>query len=172
MEDLLILIDEILNEHKTIQQRIKNLEDIANDAEAIAGFEKASEDFKPGRFDQSQGLKKLRKMLNKISRGLEAHFNHEETNLLSAFKRYGAPDLASNLGFILLEHEDIRNRLEHAKQYMTELNTGGLSRHLWEASANDMRAHLSQTRRLIEVHVETERKLLQTLRKQLKNSQK
>ena len=48
MEELIALIDKIIKEHKTIFQRVQVLEQVANDAEAVAGLEKAKEAFGKG----------------------------------------------------------------------------------------------------------------------------
>lgn len=166
MEEALALIDKIIEEHKTIIRRVQTLEQVANDAEAIAGFEKAKEAFMPGRFDQKQGLQKLQELLETTEQGLQAHFNREETALLSAFEKHGNKNLASDFRSLLLEHEDLKNRFVHSRKHLAEL-TGGMSRHVWEASAYDMRAYISHTRKLLEAHAEIEQKLLQTLRRQL-----
>jgi len=76
-------------------------------------------------------------------------------------------ELASALQSLLLEHKDIRNRLGHSKRHVAELASGNMARHLWEASAHDMRAHMSHTRKLIEAHAAIEQELLHKLRRQL-----
>ena len=76
------------------------------------------------------------------------------------------------LNSLLLEHEDLRNRLVHAKEHVTELISGGLARHQWEASANDMRAHLSHTRKLLEAHAAIEHELFVSMREHLKGENK
>lgn len=167
MEEALALIDKIIEEHKTIIQRIQTLEQVANDAEAISGLEKAKDAFMPGRFEQKQGLQKLQEILEAIDHGIQAHFDREETGLLAAFEKYGDKELVSAWHSLLLEHEDLRNRLTHSKKHVAELTGGGLSRHLWEASAHGMRAHISHTRKLLEAHAEIEQELLQKLQSEL-----
>jgi len=71
-------------------------------------------------------------------------------------------------GSKLREHDDIRKRLAHSKKEVAELTSGGLSRHVWEARAYDMRAHISHTRKLLEIHAGGEEQMLTALRKQLK----
>ena len=170
MEEKAVLIDRILEEHKAIKQQMQTLEKVGNDVEALAGLDEIKGDFMPGRLDQSQSLKRLQDLLDKISHGLEEHFNREETGLLVAFEKHGDKELAAALRSLLLEHEDLRNRLAHSRKHVAELTGGGLSRHLWEASAHDMRAHLSYTRKLIEAHAETEQELFHKLKKQLRGN--
>ena len=167
MEETLALIEKIVEEHKSIMQGVQTLEQAASDTEAIVGLEKAKETFMPGRLEQEQGLKKLQASLEVIDQGLRAHFNREETALLSVFEKHGNKELASALRSLLLEHEDLRNRLAHSKKHVAELVSGGLSRHLWEASAHDMRAHISHTRKLLEAHAEIEEELFHKLRTEL-----
>jgi regulator of sigma D len=167
VEETIALIDKIIGEHKIITQRVQTLEQVANDAEAMVGLEKAKEAFMPGRFEQKQGLQKLQELLDTIEQGLQAHFNREETALLTAFEKHGDKELVSTLRSLLLEHEGLRNRFAHSRKHITELTSGGLSRHVWEASAHDMRAHISHTRKLLEAHAEIEQELLQELRSEL-----
>jgi len=167
MEDVLGLIDRIIEEHKTIIGRLKTLEQVANDAEAIVGFDKAKQVFMPGRLERKEGLQELEELLDKISRGIRAHFKREETALLIAFERYGDKNMASSLRSLLLAHDDLRSRIAHTKKHVAQLTTGKLSRQVWEATAYDIRAHISHTKKLMEAHAEIEKELLLTLRKQL-----
>ena len=168
MEEVIVLIEKIIEEHKLITQRAQTLEQVADDVSALPGLDKAKEDFMPGRFDQRQGLQKLAESLEMIDKGLQAHFEREEKALLTAFEKHGGKMLVSALHSLLLEHEDLRGRFAHSKKHVTELTSGGLSRHVWEASAHDMRAHISHTRKLLEAHANSEHKLLMSLRSQLK----
>ena len=168
MEEVLALIEEIIEAHKIIIKNTQDLEQVANDAGAIGGLEKAKEAFMPGRFDQKQGLQKLQELLQAIDQGLKAHFNQEETRLLSAFEKHGGKKLSSALHSLLLEHEDLKNRFAHSREHITELISGGLSGQVWETRAHDMRAHISHTRKLLEAHAEIEQELLRELRNQLR----
>jgi uncharacterized phage infection (PIP) family protein YhgE len=168
MEDVVALIDNLIDEHKTIAEDAQSLEQVANDASTLVALEEAKETFVPGRFDQKSSLQKLQDSLESIDRGLQAHFNREESGLLAAFEKHGDRKLVTTLNSLLLEHEDLRNRLAHAKEHVAELLGGGLARHQWEASANDMRAHLSHTRKLLEAHAAIENELFVAMRQHLK----
>ena len=63
MEDVIALLDQIAEEHKTTFQRFQTLEQVANDVEAIAGLEKSKEAFIPGRLNQKAGLQQMRELL-------------------------------------------------------------------------------------------------------------
>ena len=168
MEDVLALIEQIIDEHRLIKQGANDLELVANDAGMLVGLDLAKEDFMPGLLDQGQGLKKLAESLEKLVNGLQIHFEREEKALLTAIERYADRTLVSALNSLLREHDDIRKRLAHSKKEVAELTSGGLSRHVWEARAHDMRAHISHTRKLLEIHAGGEEQMLTALRKQLK----
>ena len=166
-DEAIALIDKVIEEHQVVFKRFRNLEEIVSDVEAISGMEEAKEAFMPGRFDQKESLRKLQESLETIDQGLQAHFQREETALLSAFEQHGDRNLVSALNSLLLEHGDLRGRFDHARNHVAELIGGGLARHKWEASAHDMRAHLSHTRKLLETHAGGELPLLLTLRRKL-----
>jgi iron-sulfur cluster repair protein YtfE (RIC family) len=168
MENDLAVIEKVIAEHKTIRQRVHKLEQVANDTEAMAGFEEAKEAFMPGRLDQKQGLSELKDTLGAIEEGLQKHFHFEEISLPTVVDRHGDEELKSSLQSILLEHADLRNRLNHSKNHAAELASGNMARHRWEAAAHDMRAYISHTRKLLETHAGIEQTLLQELRKRLK----
>ena len=167
MTEALALVEKIIEEHQQITRGFQTLEQVANDTSAMRGLEAGSEVFMPGRFDQGQGLQKLAESLETIEQGLQAHFNREETSLPTAVETYGTEELVSALRSLLQAHENLRNRLVHSKKSVAELTGGGLSRHVWEASAHDMRAYLSHTRKLLEAHAMDEQKLLHKLRDRL-----
>jgi len=163
MEAVLTLIEQIIAEHHTILQRLEDLEEVANDAEALRGFEQAQESFVPGRLNERQGLERLEKLVSLVDQGLRAHFDREETALLAAFEGQGSRELASAFHSLLLEHADLKNRIARTREQVAQLTGGQLSRHSWEATANDLRAHVSHTHRLLQAHAEAEQELLISL---------
>lgn len=167
MKRTLALIEQVIEEHKTIFQRLQALEEVANDAEAIRGFEKARESFMPGRLDQKAELSKLEELVNLVAQGLQAHFDREERAVLAAFEEQGDRELTTAFHSLLLEHKDLRSRLTQAKNHVSQLTGGELSRHHWEATAHDMRAHITHTRKLLEAHAEVEQELFLSLRQRL-----
>ncbi len=167
MEEAIALIDKIIEEHKTIFQGLQNLEQIANDAEAIKGFDKTKELFMPGKLDEKQGLEAFQKLLDTIIQGIQDHFSREEGALVTAFEKHADRKLASALHSLLLEHEDLKSHLERSKQDVAKLTDGGLSRQIWEASAYDIRTYITNTRKLFEEHAVMEQDLLHTLRNEL-----
>lgn len=172
MNETVQLIDQLIKEHKVIHERTESIEKIANDASLLKDLKEAKDTFVPGRFDQSQSLLKLREMLEEIATWLDEHFNREETVLLTAIEKQGERKLVTALNSLLFEHSDLRDRMSHSKKHVAELISGGLGRHRWDASANDMRAHLSHTRKLLETHAAIEDDLFKELRRHFKEASK
>ncbi|MBI2868916.1 MAG: hemerythrin domain-containing protein [Chloroflexi bacterium] len=169
-EQVLAIINRVIEEHKVIHERMSTLQSVANDAEAMLAIEKAKESFVPGRLDQAASLVKFREISDKVDTGLRAHFNFEETSLLTAFQNYADTRLAAGLQTLLLEHKDLTDRMNDARRHLADLTGGQLSRHAWEATAHDLRAHITHTRKLIEGHNGREQVLLVELQKQIKSA--
>lgn len=167
--EALALIEKIIEEHRVyIFGGFQDIERVANDVIALRGLQTGKEAFMPGRFDERQGLKKLKEALEAVARGLRAHFNREETGLPGVVTQYGNEETASALRSLLEAHDDLRNRLAYGKKHVVELTSGKLSRLVWEATAHDTRAHITHTRKLLEAHAQAEQKLLHKLQKRLK----
>ncbi len=162
--EVVSLIDQLIREHQQIFASAQAI----NDAAAMLELDKAKDKFVPGRLvDHQQGLQKLAESLQLINTGLEAHFKREETSLLVAFEKHGGKTLVSALQSLLLEHDNLRERFVHAKKKVAELTGGEMSRHTWEASAHDMRAHLTHTLKLLTTHAHAEQELFHKLRAEL-----
>ncbi|MFC1913883.1 hemerythrin domain-containing protein [Chloroflexota bacterium] len=172
MEDTVALIDQLIKEHRVITRDISDLEHLANDVEAASGLKKAKEAFMPGRLDQTKGLQELQSSIEAINKGLDAHFNREETALLSAFEEHGDKELVSALHSLLGEHSELRNRMAQIKDSISELTSGLLGSHHWSASAHDMRVYISHTLKLIDTHAGSEYLLFSTLKNHLKQAGK
>ncbi|MBI2329384.1 MAG: hemerythrin domain-containing protein [Chloroflexi bacterium] len=167
MEDAIALIDKIIEEHKTIFQRLRNFEQIANDAEALTGFDKAKELFVPGRLESKKGLVAFAEVLGTITEGMHSHFGREEGALMKVFREHGDKKLSSALHSLLLEHEDLKHRLASTKQDVATLQDGKLPNQIWQAHAHDMRAYITYTRKLFEAHAGLEQELFRSLRSDL-----
>ena len=165
MEKALVLIDQLIEEHKQILQKFQTAEKVANDAVTILELDKAKEDFVPGRFgDQRQGLQNLEESLVAIEKGLQRHFDHEETGLLTILEQHEGGMLASGLRVLLLEHQEIKDRIAESKKEVAELASGDLSREVREGRAWGVRVYLSHTRKLIQAHAQSEQELFYELR--------
>ena len=173
MEEALALIEKIIAEHKIIMQRVRTMEQVANDLEAAFELDKAGEGFIPGKpDDQKRGLQNLQESLETTDKGIQAHFNREETGLLAAFEKHGGKMLASALCALLPEHKELRDRFARSKKDTAELTVSGPSREVWEGKAWGVRTYISHTRRLLEAHHQSEQQLLGRLRRELRRAQK
>lgn len=133
----------------------------------------AREDFVPGRLgDQKRDLQNWQESLELIDQGIQVHFNREETGLLNAFEKHGGRMLASALSDLLSEHEELRHRLAKLEKGVAELAVGDSSREVWEGRAWGVRSYLAHTRKLFEVHAQSELELLRMLRNRLRRENK
>jgi len=167
MEDPVALIDQLIKEHKVMNERVETIDKVANDASLLGDLEAARDTFVPGRFDQRQSLEKLEEMVVNIAEWVNAHFNREETSLRTIVERREEAKVVAALDSLLAQHNDLRARLGHAGKHVAELMGSAMARHQWEASANDMRAHIHHTRTMLEDHASTENKLFAQLRRHL-----
>jgi iron-sulfur cluster repair protein YtfE (RIC family) len=164
MKESVALIDQVIEEHTTIFQ---GLDQVVSDAEAIYGFKNAQEIFTSGRVDQKEWEDRLVELVNLIDQGLQAHFDREEKALMDAFEKEGDRELSSTFRSLMLEHNDLRNRLAHAKRHVSELTGGESSHSHWQATAHNLYTHISRTRELLKAHAGAEQKLLLSLRQRL-----
>ena len=169
MDETMALIEQIIREHQTTLKAVKDIDGAASDVQAIAGIDQAKDTFMPGRFDQKQGLEKLDALLGDVRVGLDAHFGREENALLKAFEQHGTQEMVTALNDLLAEHEELRARFAHDAESIGNLVRGSLGGHQWAATAQDMRAHLSHTRRLLETHAASEQVLLGEMKQLLSN---
>ena len=168
MEDALALIDQLIQEHKQILQRLQATEQVANDVGAILQLDRAKEEFVPGRFsDQKQGLQGLQDSLEAIDKGLQTHFDREEKGLLTVLEQHKGEMLASGLRILFLEHQELKDRIAESKKEVAELVATGLSREVREGKAWGVRVYISHTRKLIEAHAQSEQELFHKLRAEL-----
>ena len=170
MDDTLQLIDQLIAEHKIINERAESLEKAANDASLLSDLKEARDTFVPGELFQSENLQKLEQMLEAIYTWLEKHFDREETVLLPAVEKHGEEKFVTALNSLLFEHTDLRDRLSHSRKRVTELLSGRLAQNLWDATANDIRTHLSYTRKLLATHAAKENHFFTELRRHLKKA--
>jgi iron-sulfur cluster repair protein YtfE (RIC family) len=170
MDETLQLIDQLIAEHKVINERTGALEKAANDASLLSNLKEARDTFMPGDATQNENLQKLEEMLKTIYACLEKHFDREENVLLPAVKKYGDEKLVTTLNSLLFEHTDLRDRLSHSRKRVTELLSGRLARNLWDATASDIRTYLSHTRKLLATHAARENHFFKELRRYLKKT--
>lgn len=171
MKETASLIISILEEHAQLIEAIQISETIVNDIGAGQNLEAALDDFMPKSLGgQAKILEDLRESLERIDKGLQAHFDREEKALLAAFEEQGRRTLASALRVLLTEHQELKNRIAKLRQDATELATEKLSRGIWEGTAYGMRAYMFHTRKLLEAHAGSEEELFQRLQKETRGT--
>lgn len=167
MDETISLIDAVIEEHKQLMEDIQASEHVANDLAATLELDRAADDFEPASLDRNQAsMQSLQRSLEKVDKGLQAHFSREETALLTTFEDRGGRALASALRALIVEHQGLKDRISKSKQQVAELLSGEMSRSVWEPMAYGLRAHIRHTRRLLEAHAQSEHELLQELRKE------
>ena len=160
-QDIINMIDELLLEHEELIVDVQALEHMASDFGVALQLDKATEGLVVGRLEGHQdALKALEKALAEAETKLQAHFNREERGLLQAFEKSRKQVFASALHDLLLEHNEIRTRLDNSKRELEELWSAGLSRDVWEGKVWGIRVYIAHTRRLIEDHAHAEYALL------------
>ena len=173
MEEAIALINQLIEEHKQIVRRFQTAESIASDAGALVAMDEAKDDFVPGRFgSQKQSLQSLKESLEMVAQGLQEHFDREERGLLALFKKYGGEMMASGLRVLLLEHQELKDRIAESEKEVAELIEAKLSREVQEGKAWGVRVYMGHTRKLIEAHAQSEQELFHELRAKLKRHER
>ncbi len=163
--EALVLIEKIIEEHRIILGGIRDFSQHTNDVVAIRGLGQAQEDFVPGRLeDQKQSLGSWQESLSTLDRGIQAHFQREETALVVAVAEYGDSDLASVLRQWLAEHEELRERLSRMKQDTSSLVLDTSAQAVWQEKAWGIRVYMTHTGKLFDVHAHGEQKMMVKLR--------
>jgi len=167
MKTAIALIEEVMKEHESVLEGVHRLDQMVNDPKALSQLDEARDAFMPGRFDQKEKLASIGELFDSLDKGLEAHFEREETAVLATFVEHGDRELVSSFRSLMQEHTELRNRLAATKQYLSRLSSGELSAHHWQATAYDLRAYIAHTRELLQAHAEAEQGLLMALRQRL-----
>jgi len=161
MLDSLAIINRVIEEHQAIRGHIKLVGDSIPDQEALTALEKARADFIPGRLEVlTEKQEKLQQTLNFLDEGLKNHF---------AFEDKALPPLLGELPMrgLLLEHREIKNKIDEAKSIVASTKLEGLSRE--ELLSRE--AHIQQTItsicQLVEEHATREEAILDMVQRAL-----
>jgi len=131
-------------------------------------LDRAQEDFVPERLtSRQQGVRSWQESLEMVRRGIEAHFNREETALLPAVEEYGDEAQLSRLRGWLAEHAELRERLAKLDIDVAELNAAEAHHVVWHGKAWGIRVYMNHTLKLFERHAKGEQKLLLAMKKGL-----
>lgn len=173
MSEILTLIDQLIEQHKVILKSLADTQKVVNDASALFALDGAKKDLMPGRLDdQHKLLEDLEKTLNKVEEGLKTHFNYEETALVRAMKQYASETLVTGLRVLLMEHAELKTRLEESRKEVAELFKFRGHREITEGRVWGMRVYIAHTEKLIGLHANSEEELFHKLRDELANPRK
>ncbi len=168
MKRELTLLDKLDAEHKELMCDAQNLEHITNDLDSMMGLKKASEDFIPWRIDRcKQIVQDLQLTLDMIDTKLSEHFDREEKDLLTLCQTHNNDTFGTGLLNLIIEHEELRNRIAKSKLDAASLATDDLSPYIWQGRAYPVRFYINHTRRRLQAHAESEQELLNALRREL-----
>jgi hemerythrin-like domain-containing protein len=170
MDNTLQLIDGLIAEHKTVPEKTRSLEKAANDVRLLSGLKDAGDSIVRGEILQDADLKNLAQIVNILASWLETHFTREETALRQAVISYGNNRFVAALDSLLFEHDELRDRIVHARMHIGELLGGSLDQVRREASIRDLKAHLEHSRKLLETHAAKENHFLAEIRQHLKKT--
>jgi len=167
MDDALRLIDQLIAEHKAINEKTRSLEEVANDAGLLSNLKQAGETFVRGEISGRDDLKRLEVMFSEIDTWLNAHFNREETVLQPAVNFHGDDKLIESLKSILFEHTELRDRMLHTRRRVDELLGDSLVLSRRDAAVRDLRVHIAHSRKLVETHAARENHFFTEFRRYL-----
>jgi hypothetical protein len=78
--------------------------------------------------------------------------------------------LTSGLRLLLLEHQELKDRIAQSRADVAELISLDSSREVLEGKAWGVRVYVSHTRKLIEEHAKSEQQLFAKVREELERS--
>ena len=161
MLDKLAIINRVIAEHQTIGQHVKLLGDSVSDEEALKSLEGARADWIPGRLEAvSEKQKRLQQTMNALDEGLRRHFAFEEKAL---------PPLLGELLMqsLILEHREIKERIDEAKSIAADTKLEGLSRDELLSEEAHMQHIVANIGHLVEEHAAREEAVLAMMQRAL-----
>jgi hypothetical protein len=161
MLDGLAIINRVIEEHQAIRKHIKLVGDSVPDREALTALEKARADFIPGRLEvMTEKQEELQQTLNFLDEGLKNHF---------AFEGKALPPLLGELPMqgLLLEHREIRNKIDEAKSIVASTKLEGLSREELLSKEANIQQTITGLCQLVEEHTTKEEAILDMVQRAL-----
>lgn len=161
MPDELDIIKRIIAEHRTTREHIKLTGDSVTDREALAVLQESRADFIPGRAEAiAETHTRLLQSICSLEEGLSNHFNFEEKAL--------PPLLGEKLArALVLEHRDIKEAIQNAKDTVAVTSLEGLEREALLEQEARIHNTIDNVISLIEKHAYREEAILEMLRRSL-----
>jgi len=161
MLDKLAIINRVIAEHQTIGQHVKLVGDSVSDEEALKSLEGTRADWIPGRLEAvSEKQKRLQQTMNALDEGLRRHFAFEEKAL---------PPLLGELLMqsLILEHREIKEKIDEAKSTAADTKLEGLSRDELLSEEAHMQHIVANIGHLVEEHAAREEAVLAMVKRAL-----
>jgi hemerythrin len=161
MTNNLVIINQVIEEHKVIRGHIKLMGDTVADLEALSSLERARDDWVSSQSEiLSERKNKLQQTLSSLYEGFKNHFAFEEKAL---------PSLLGELLMqaLILDHSEIRREIDGAKEELTRIRPEGLSHEELLDKQAHVRQIINNIGRLVEEHVVREVVLLEMVRRAL-----
>ena len=161
MPEELDIITRIINEHLTIREHIKLTGDSVTDREALVSLQESRADFIPGRAEAvAETHNRLLQSICTLEEGLGNHFTFEEKAL--------PPLLGEKLTrALILEHRDIKEAIQNARDTITVTSLEGLEREALLEQEARIHNTINSVISSIEKHAFREEAILEMLRRSL-----
>ncbi len=161
MADNLKIVDRVIKEHHTIREHVKLIGDSVSDLEALFSLQKARPDWILSSMEAlSEKQGKLQQTISALDEGLKNHFSFEEKLL---------PPLFGELLMqaLILEHREIKKRIDETKSLLTNTKLEGLSRRELLSQKAQIQQRVEGILQLVEEHAGREETILKMLKKAL-----
>lgn len=162
MADKLASILKIAAEHRGIRGHVKLAGDTVADPEAKSACEQLRIEWIPGQLSiLSERRDKLEQVINRLEKGLNAHFAFEEGVM---------PEIVGDVftDALKLDHNDIRKEINEAKSLVSKAGLEGLSREDLLDREAEIQEIINGLCNLIEEHAEREETILEMVQRTLK----
>jgi len=164
--DQLAIINRVILEHQKVRDYVKLVGGSVTDRQALANLQKARTDWVPGRLDiLAETKEKLEQATAHLETGLKHHFEYEEEAL---------PPLFGELFMqaLILEHQQIRQKLADARATITSIKLEGLSREEVLTKESDIQQTINALGTAVEDHAVREEVMLDMLQRSLQEKDK
>ena len=157
MQNALAVIDRLIREHDAIRQNAASLVNAISDEEAVKKLAETD----------TANLAGLLEALRATARGLESHFNLEETGLMAALDWSGDRRLSSAFSILFVQHEALRGAFAASISDLVNLLREKPSGKVERSRAKVITAHLSTAIGTLRAHAASEDILLWELKASL-----
>ena len=161
MADNLKIVNRAIEEHHTIREHTKLVGDSVSDLEALFSLQKARPDWILSSTDAlSEKQDKMRQTISALDEGLKNHFSFEEKLF---------PPLFGELLMqaLVLEHHEIKKRIDETKSLLANTKLEGLSRGELLSQKAKIQQKVEDILQLVEEHAGREETILKMLKKAL-----